>query len=107
MTRLFSSLPASALLRAGLGAESEQHGRPFEIQSTAAATPPPPSLAVPVVPQMDVPSPQYSGPTDGYNNAPRPQPSFRTQVRRCQAEAAAGCFDPADRDFYVRSCVNR
>lgn len=71
------------------------------------APPPPPSTAVPVVPQMDVQSPQYSNGTYGYNNSPRPQPSFHKRVQRCLAEAAAGGFGPGDRDYYVRSCVNR
>jgi hypothetical protein len=69
--------------------------------------PPPPSTAVPVVPKMDVPSPQYSGPDYGYNNSPRAQPSFHKRVKRFLAEAAAGGFGPGDRDYYVRSCVNR
>jgi hypothetical protein len=56
---------------------------------------------------MDVPSPQYSGPDYGYNNSPRAQPSFHKRVKRCLAEAAAGGFGPGDRDYYVRSCVNR
>ncbi len=64
--------------------------------------PPPPSLAVPVVPKMDVPSPQNNGPA-----ASARQPSFHKRVQRCQAEAAAGGFGPGDRDFYVRSCANR
>jgi hypothetical protein len=71
------------------------------------APPPPPSTAVPVVPQMDVPSPQYSGSSYGYNNSPQAHPSFHKRVKRCLAEAAAGGFAPGDRDYYVRSCVNR
>ncbi len=69
--------------------------------------PPPPSTAVPVVPKLDVPSPQYSNGTYGYNNSPRPRPSFHKRVSRCLAEAAAGGFGPGERDYYVRSCVNR
>ena len=76
--------------------------------------PPSPSLAVPVVPKMDVPSPQYSNGTYGNNNgaasnhgSQRPHSSFHKRVSRCLAEAAAGGFGPGDRDFYVRSCVNR
>jgi hypothetical protein len=70
--------------------------------------PPPPSTAVPVVPRMDVPSPQYSGPDYGYNDGSgRTRPSFHKRVKRCLAEAAAGGFGPGDRDYYVRSCVNR
>ncbi len=69
--------------------------------------PPSPSTAVPVVPKLDVPSPQYSGPNYGYNNSPRAHPSFHERVSRCNAEAAAGGFGPGDRDFYVRSCVTR
>jgi hypothetical protein len=70
--------------------------------------PPPPSTAVPVVPKMDVPSPQYSYGTYGYNNSPRPPTSFHKRVSRCLAEADAGGFRPGNRrDYYVRSCINR
>ena len=69
--------------------------------------PPSPSMAVPVVPKLGVASPQYSGPSYGYNNAPHPHPSFHKRVSRCMAEAAAGGFGPGDRDAYVRSCANR
>ena len=70
--------------------------------------PPSPSTAVPVVPKMDVPSPQYCDGTYGYNNAPPPHTSFHKRVSRCNAEAAAGGFRPgAERDAYVRSCATR
>jgi hypothetical protein len=71
------------------------------------APPPSPSTAVPVVPTMGVASPQYSGPNYGYNNSPQAHPSFHKRVKHCLAEAAAGGFCPGDRDYYVRSCVNR
>ena len=69
--------------------------------------PPPPSTAVPVVPKMDVPSPQYSGPNYGYNNGPPPRSSFHERVTRCLDEAAAAGIRPADRAAYSRACANQ
>ncbi len=76
--------------------------------------PPPPSMAVPVVPRMDVQSPHYGNGTYGYNDgstvggSPRTHRSFHDRVSRCLAEADAGGFRRADRrDYYVRSCINR
>jgi hypothetical protein len=71
------------------------------------APPPAPSTAVPVVPQMDVPSPQYSGPDYGYNNSPRARSSFHDRILRCLDEAAAAGLRPADRAAYSRACANQ
>lgn len=61
--------------------------------------PPPPSLAVPVVPRMDVPSPQ---------NVPVvPRTSFHDRIVRCLDEAAAAGLGPADRAAYSRACANQ
>jgi len=61
--------------------------------------PPPPSLAVPVVPKMDVPSPQ---------NVPVvPRTTFHERVTRCLDEAASAGLGPADRAAYSRACANR
>jgi hypothetical protein len=61
--------------------------------------PPPPSLAVPVVPKMDVTSPQ---------NVPDvPQTSFHERITHCLDEAAAAGLGPADRAAYSRACANR
>lgn len=69
--------------------------------------PPSPSMAVPVVPKMDVPSPQYSGPNYGYNNSPRAHPSFHERIIRCLEEGAAMGLGPADRAAYSRACANQ
>jgi hypothetical protein len=63
--------------------------------------PPPPSLAVPVVPKMDVPSPQ---------NVPDvPRESFSDRISGCldEDEGAAAGLGPADRAAYSRACANR
>jgi hypothetical protein len=110
MKRLFLSMLAIVLLLAGGPACAQNPNNMVggsKFNPPLPPPPPPPSMAVPVVPKMDVPSPQYSNGTYGYNNSPRPQPSFHKRVERCLAEAAAGGFGPGDRDYYVRSCVNR
>ena len=62
--------------------------------------PPPPNVPkvqVPVAPKMDAPTPSIS--------QTAPQPSFSEKVSRCLDEVTG--FDPAERDAYTRSCVNR
>ena len=109
MKRLCFSIFAIMLVAGGAAVAQSPNNLPggSQFNPPLPQPPPPPSTAVPVVPKMDVPSPQYSGPDYGYNNSPRAQPSFHKRVKRCLAEAAAGGFGPGDRDYYVRSCVNR
>ena len=109
MSRSLFMFAIMLLLAGGSACAQSPNNLPGGSQFNPPLPPPPPSpsTAVPVVPRMDVPSPQYSGPNYGYNNSPRPQPSFHKRVKRCLAEAAAGGFGPGDRDYYVRSCVNR
>ena len=112
MTRLLSSTFAIALLRLAGGTALAQS--PNNVVGGSQFNPPPPpplpspSTAVPVVPKMDVQSPQFGNTTYGYNDAPPPQTSFRNRVSRCLAEADAGGFRPGSRrDYYVRSCINQ
>jgi hypothetical protein len=63
------------------------------------APPPPPTIEVPAVPQMDAPPRQNF-------RAPR-RSSFSDRINRCLEEGAAAGLGPADRAEYSRACANR
>jgi hypothetical protein len=97
----FPLVVIAALLAGGAASAQSPNGLVGGSQFNPPLPPPPPapSLAVPVVPKMDVPSPQ---------NVPVvPRESFSDRISRCLDEGAAAGLGPADRAAYSRSCANR
>ena len=96
-----SSLSAVLLLAASAGYAQSPNGLAggSRFNPPLPASPPPPSMAVPKVPQLDAPI--------HYDYRPAPRPSFGDRVSRCLDEAAAAGVRPSRRAAYSRNCANR
>jgi hypothetical protein len=116
---LAAFLIGSAVLMAG-GANAQlfpQNTQPVIPFPTAPAPIPPPSMAVPVVPQMSNPAPfalQNTTPGLVEQGTPpkqvlktRRHKSYSDRVARCLDEAAALGYGPNRRAAYSRTCANQ
>jgi hypothetical protein len=98
---LFMCTIAVAALAAGEACAQSPNNMVGGSQFNPPPPPPPatPSVTVPKVPQMGVPSQPIS--------QAAPRQSFHRRASRCLDESVTAGSTQADRDAYVRGCVNR
>jgi hypothetical protein len=96
-----SCLSTALLLAASAGHAQSPNGLAggSRFNPPLPASPPPPSMAVPKVPQLDAPI--------HYDYRPAPRPSFSDRITSCLDQAAAAGVKPSRRAAYSRNCANR